>query len=380
MSKRLFMDIHVLQTIPPSCVNRDDTGSPKTAIYGGVTRARVSSQAWKKAIRDLFRSNTVGEQFEMGIRTKSLLDLVADRIVVKKPGTDIEEAYVLAMKTINIAGKDIIKSKSKNNGDNDEEIEVSGNEALFFITPKQVESVADLAVLWASNNIKPSKKDVVNALNVNKGIDEALFGRMVAQAPTLNTEACAQVAHSISTHKVITEYDYFTAVDDLKSEEHAGSAHIGINEFYSATIYRYATVAIHELYGHLKDKSAEAAKGFLDAFVLSMPSGKQNTYANNNIPYTVFVTLREDRPVNLSGAFEKPVNPGNNGSDGYERASLIALEKHVQEVHDNWLGDPEYKFFCGQGSETFGEKLNFAELKNEVYRHINDFVSGGELV
>ena len=52
MSKKnhLYVDIHVLQTVPPSCVNRDDTGSPKTAVYGGVRRARVSSQAWKRSM------------------------------------------------------------------------------------------------------------------------------------------------------------------------------------------------------------------------------------------------------------------------------------------------------------------------------------------
>ena len=47
-NNHLFLDIHVIQTIPPSNVNRDDTGSPKTAQYGGARRARVSSQAWKK--------------------------------------------------------------------------------------------------------------------------------------------------------------------------------------------------------------------------------------------------------------------------------------------------------------------------------------------
>lgn len=52
--QNLYVDFHVLQTVPPSCVNRDDTGSPKTAVYGGVTRARVSSQAWKRAMRQMF--------------------------------------------------------------------------------------------------------------------------------------------------------------------------------------------------------------------------------------------------------------------------------------------------------------------------------------
>ena len=42
---RLFLDIHAIQTLPPSNINRDDTGSPKTAMYGGVRRARVSSSS-----------------------------------------------------------------------------------------------------------------------------------------------------------------------------------------------------------------------------------------------------------------------------------------------------------------------------------------------
>lgn len=48
---RTIIDINILQTVPPSNINRDDTGSPKTAIFGGVRRARVSSQAWKRATR-----------------------------------------------------------------------------------------------------------------------------------------------------------------------------------------------------------------------------------------------------------------------------------------------------------------------------------------
>ena len=54
MANSLFIDVHILQTVPPSNINRDDTGSPKSARFGGVKRARVSSQAWKKATRDLF--------------------------------------------------------------------------------------------------------------------------------------------------------------------------------------------------------------------------------------------------------------------------------------------------------------------------------------
>lgn len=68
MKKRIYVDIHCLQTVPPSCVNRDETGTPKTAIYGGVIRARVSSQSWKRAIRLSFADMMPDE--ELGVRTK----------------------------------------------------------------------------------------------------------------------------------------------------------------------------------------------------------------------------------------------------------------------------------------------------------------------
>lgn len=378
------MDIHILQTVPPSCINRDDTGSPKTAVYGGVTRARVSSQAWKKAVRDMFKANVIGQKFEMGIRTKSLLKLVTEKIMEKN--TDIEEANAssFAMDTINKASKKPIittKSKSKKNkNDDSEEEEGSGNEALFFITPKQIDSIAELALLWIVDGKKPKKDDVISALNINKGIDEALFGRMVAQAPSLNTEAAAQVAHSISTHKVISEYDFFTAVDDVESDEHSGSAHLDTNEFYSATLYRYATIAVHELKEYLGDKTAEAVEGFLDAFVLSMPTGKQNSYANSTIPYTVYVTLRNDLPVNLSGAFEKAVTAGRDGNEGYEQASFKALEEHARNIYENWLTNPDKEFYCGPQSDVLGERLNFANLKKRTFEHIQNFILGGDSV
>jgi len=46
-----FIDFHVLQLVPPSCINRDDTGSPKSARFGGgerpprpgATKARIAS-------------------------------------------------------------------------------------------------------------------------------------------------------------------------------------------------------------------------------------------------------------------------------------------------------------------------------------------------
>ncbi|MCD8151446.1 MAG: type I-E CRISPR-associated protein Cas7/Cse4/CasC [Clostridiales bacterium] len=86
-NKRLYMDVHVIQVLPPSNINRDDTGSPKTAQYGGVRRARVSSQAWKKAIRDYFDKNS--QEFEKSTRSKHIIEHVAKKVRDLDP--EIEE-------------------------------------------------------------------------------------------------------------------------------------------------------------------------------------------------------------------------------------------------------------------------------------------------
>ena len=88
MNKRLYVDFHILQTVPPSCINRDDTGSPKTAVYGGVLRARVSSQAWKHAMRAAFAENA---QLDVGKRTKKGADLVKEQILPLAPDADADK-------------------------------------------------------------------------------------------------------------------------------------------------------------------------------------------------------------------------------------------------------------------------------------------------
>ncbi len=67
---RLYVDVHVLQTVPPSNLNRDDAGAPKQAVYGGARRARVSSQAWKRATRKSFGQADSGVDLSLGTRTR----------------------------------------------------------------------------------------------------------------------------------------------------------------------------------------------------------------------------------------------------------------------------------------------------------------------
>ncbi|NDO70620.1 type I-E CRISPR-associated protein Cas7/Cse4/CasC [Schaedlerella arabinosiphila] len=365
MKKNLYVDLHVIQTVPPSCVNRDDTGSPKTAMYGGAMRARVSSQSWKRAVRGMFREFFTSDH--IGYRTKMISELVSDRICKANPDITAETAKKMADTVLELAG---VKAGSDKKA------------ALFFISSRQIENIAKLAVDYERETAPKKEKEksfksrLENALKENPSVDILLFGRMAASNPTLNYDAAAQVAHSISTHAVSNEYDYFTAVDDCSPEDNAGAGHLGTVEFNSSTLYRYATVNIRELEENLEpDELKMAVRGFAEAFVRSMPTGKQNTFANRTLPDMVYVTFREDQPINLAGAFEKPVAAGIRG---YVEESERAFVNYAASVYADYAAGPDKAWVVGTGFESFAEKVNLSELLGKIEYEIEQYVTEGK--
>ncbi len=350
-----YVDLHVLQTLPPSCVNRDDTGSPKTAVYGGVTRARISSQAWKRAMRVMFLD--LFDEGEVGKRTKMASAMVAAKIAELTENWDDKKIRKEAENALNFAGVKVKEGKT---------------DALLFISEAQAEALAQLSV-----NNETDKKLYKAALLEHPSVDMALFGRMVASDPSLNYDAAAQVAHSISTHAVHNEYDYFTAVDDLAPEDNAGAGHLGTVEFNSATVYRYATIGVRELAKSLGKETGKAVRKFAEAFILSMPTGKQNTFANRTIPDMIYVTIRHDQPVNLAGAFENPVKAAANG---YVEPSKEALAEYAQQIYSIFVGEPEKAYLCGQGDclESLGRKATLSEMLELLEQDAEEYVSREE--
>ena len=351
-NKRLYLDVHAIQTLPPSNINRDDTGSPKTAQYGGVTRSRVSSQAWKRAIRKYFNKN--GDVSNVGIRSLDIVKYLGDKILELKPDLSEEDALALAEKTLNAAKVSTKDGKAK---------------ALFFIGDKQARSLAQAAIDGVED-----KKTLQKLLKDNPAIDIALFGRMVADDPSLNEDASCQVAHAISTHEIEREFDYYTAIDDLKKEDEQGAGMLGTIEFNSSTVYRYANIALHEFKDQLKDEEAmvNASKLFVDAFYQSMPTGKINTFANQTLPQFLLVTLRQDRPLNLVTAFEKPIRT----KDGFVDKSVERLCEEVQNF-EKVIEPAIFKTYFNLSSapiqgEGFDEEESLKGLLESIAKNIKE--------
>jgi CRISPR system Cascade subunit CasC len=345
---RTILDIHILQTVPPSNLNRDDTGSPKTAVYGGVRRARVSSQAWKRATRNAFEE--LLDPAELGVRTKRVAELVAQRMVKLEPTLDLADALAVAVEVIKAATgakSEIPKRKAdaaKKAGIDPAKVHTPETGYLMFLSSRQLDSLARLGVDGAKDiaaylKDKEHKQAVRDAADSLHSVDIALFGRMVADATDINVDAAAQVAHAISVHTVENETDYFTAMDDRSGDDEAGAGMIGTVDFNSATLYRYAAIDVDRLadnLGHgMRDGEPgepvrRAVRAFIEGFITSLPTGKINTFGNHTLPDAVVVKLRASRPVSFASAFEEPVLSGENG--GFVQAACERLAKFVPDI------------------------------------------------
>lgn len=365
---RTIIDINILQTVPPSNVNRDDTGSPKTAVYGGVRRARVSSQAWKRATRQAFTD--LLDRKDLGTRTKRVVELLAERIREQQPDIPAERAEQLAASAFKAAGFKLVTPR-KSTKDNPLP-EESGY--LLFLSALQVNKLAAVAVeADAADDAEAHLKaaGLKKIIDADHSVDLALFGRMVADSSDLNVDAAAQVAHAISVHAVENEFDYFTAVDDHKNaddEEDAGAGMIGTVEFNSSTLYRYATVDVDRLRDNLGDNqaTARAVAAFVEAFARSMPTGKQNTFANRTLPDAIVVSVRDTQPVNLVGAFETAII----GDDRLRTAS-DKLAAHAQAIDEKYGTTPVASWIvrvsdAASALDALGDSSSLADLVGGV--------------
>jgi len=320
----MFVELHMIQNFAPANLNRDDTNNPKDCEFGGVRRARISSQCIKRAIRTspVFAETT---GVDIGTRTKWLIRLLRDRLVAadksKEDATTILTAFVPKY-----------ASKLDKGGEK--------TAVLLYLSKAEIEGLVH-ALLENWENLSDEKtqentiKQLVQTLvKTHKGQtsapDIALFGRMLAEKPELGLEAACQVAHAISTHRVTMEMDFFTAVEELSQYDEPGAAMMGFTGFDSACFYRYARIDWEQLVQNLNNDANLARRtveGFLRAAVAAVPSGKQSSFAAHNPPSLLLAVVREDgMGWSLANAFERPVSP-RRGS-GLIAPSIAALDAY----------------------------------------------------
>lgn len=344
-----FIQLHLLTSYPPSNLNRDDLGRPKTARMGGFERLRVSSQSLKRnwRVSELFESAMSGH---IGIRTKRLGVEVYD--LLRSLEVDEKQAVNWSVEIAGVFGK----SKKVNKDKPMEGLEI---EQLAHISPVEREAVMALAKLLASENRSPEKAELTLLRVDEMAVDIALFGRMLASSPKFNIEAACQVAHAISVHSTIVEDDYFTAVDDLNTKGDTGSAHIGESGFAAALFYSYICIDKSLLIENLNGNEAlanKAIQALTEAAAKVSPKGKQNSFASRALASYIFVEKGEQQPRSLSVSFLKPIPDGDQLSD-----AINALEKQEQNFTNVYGGcsSAQYKINALTGEGSFAQLLAF---------------------
>ena len=336
---KTLIEIHGLQNYAPSNLNRDDTGAPKDAFFGGTRRGRISSQCLKRAVRQHFASlveQGVLASEDLAARTKRVLDALTKSLIENgRPEAESSEKVRLALAAIELPVKEDGKSEYLLFLGQREIQEVARiiNEGWDSITAPETPAEGKKAGKAKKDAAKQADPELKKALdkvfNGGKAIDVALFGRMLADMPEKNQNAACQVAHALSTHAVEREFDFYTAVDDLKPEDTAGADMMGTVEFNSACFYRYAVVDWTKLLENLQGDAELAAKGlraFIEGFVVAEPTGKQNTFAAHNPPEFVAVSVRHNTaPRNLANAFETAVRIKKGESLTKESAFTLDL-------------------------------------------------------
>lgn len=340
------IELHILQSFPVSCLNRDDLNSPKTAVFGGVQRARVSSQCWKSAVRELAKE--LQPELFKGERTRHIIGPLSDAL--RKLGKSEQEAVELGQKiAAEIATKDT-ESRTK---------------TLLFTTQEEIKQFAQEYVNASNNSAKKKAIEKLIGKTPNDAADIALFGRMVASDYTVKLEGAAMFTHALSTHKVDNDIDFFSAVDDLQPDEEIGAGYTSTLEFNSATYYRFIALNIDMLFdkAHLSSLNHEERKNVVKAFVKasleSVPIARRNSMPGNVRPDYVLCVIREKgHPVQLVNAFEEPIFSKN----GIRRKSVEALEKEYEELKKTWNIE--------SASEIRMPGKSLAELLMEVEKYV----------
>ncbi|KJS29923.1 MAG: hypothetical protein VR64_18165 [Desulfatitalea sp. BRH_c12] len=377
------LELHIIQSVPVACLNRDDLNSPKSAVFGGVQRARVSSQSWKRAIREMAANELDNNGHFKGKRSRLFVEKIFYEL--KKLGESDGSAKALSL----CVGHYLAKLDPKQEGKVKTLIFLSPLEyqvfakVLFSLSDDDKQKLNDAIILLDKEMLEKDEdneevEDSEEPVNKKKGekkitakvfgklvtkilktpiekafkgekketkslpkdaADIALFGRMVANDHSLTVEAASMFSHALSTHKVDNEIDFFAAVDDLQPKEESGAGMTSTLEFNSATYYRFAALNLDMLADkdHLSimtlDERKKVVRTFLEATIKAMPGARKNTMNGNTLPVYVLGVVREKgHPLQLVNAFENPVR----STQGYAAKSIELLESEYKKLDDTW--------------------------------------------
>jgi CRISPR system Cascade subunit CasC len=364
-----YLNLHILQTVPYSNMNRDDAGSPKQLQFGGTTRGRLSSQALKRAARVAFEADSPGDRTSRSLLIPARITETAIGLL-EASGVEVDaptlakvqrDANRIAAQLVNALAKpkDWLKY-----GETIDTAMAAGDDArsvetLVWLAEKEINDAATNIVEAVAGDVEIDREFLSKQTS---SATIAAFGRMFAARPDIQTEAAIQVAHAFSTHAVAVELDYFTAVDDerFEIEGDRGAGHLNLAEFVSGVYYRYLNIDRDQLAHNWKDMTDPDASNRLahlyQALILSLPQGKTNSTAPHVLPLMVLAS-ESTQPASFAPAFENAIGDTVKGHARPSIEALLAYADRARATFGSLFGDQRVVTL-----DVAGEGVSFDEL------------------
>ena len=359
-----FAQIHFLTSYPASLLNRDDVGFAKRIPFGGAVRTRISSQCLKRHWRTFDGEHALSETgVSESIRSRRTFEEYVYKPLVADGESEERAAAVTEALMAAVLGESAKAKKSKESKDSTEggdgggahlrtgQITVLGRPEVEFLLEQargvltEAKDVKDIPKQVKTRFAKDAKKNL-EALRHASGLSAALFGRMVTSDVLARGDAAIHVAHAFTVHEEHAESDYFSAVDDLMTNDDAeqalGSGHIGSAELTSGLFYGYVVVDVPLLVSNLEGCDAhewesadrKLAADVVDRFVHLVatvsPGAKLGSTAPHAYAQAVLVEWGSAQPRTLANAFLKPVSDRSGNRHDLLGNAYLALESHLR--------------------------------------------------
>lgn len=326
-----FLQIHTLTGYSAALLNRDDIGRAKRLPFGGRDRIRVSSQCLKRHWREQAGEWSLAA-LDTGKAKRSrriFSDVIAPRLMKERQLPTDQILNVLEPIRSVVLGKSekarpTGKTASERAEDTADPFAALRTEQVIVFGEPEIAFLTNLAAELAKDDPGKTKdavesyfkdrknKDNLKALARGAGLDAALFGRMVTSDVMARYDAAVHVAHSFTVHEEEAEPDYFSALDDLVTEEgELGSGHINTTELTSGLFYTYVVVDLRKLVSNLSgdgDLAGNTLRRLIHLIATVSPGAKLGATAPYACAELVLAELGERQPRTLANAFMDPVS------------------------------------------------------------------------
>lgn len=302
MTTPRFIQIHWLTSYPAALLNRDDAGLAKRMPFGGVTRARISSQCLKRHWRmadDVHALNAL--DVPMAVRSKHIVE----RRIFEGIDLEANKAVVKVFTGQLYSDKDGAKKQAL----------LFGEPEIAYLREKALACLKAEDPAKAAETFFKEERANMRALKHGAGLEAALFGRMMTSDPDSNTDAAIHVAHALSVHRIERDLDYVTAVDDLSRDDETGAAGLFDIELTSALYYGYVVVDVGKLANNLAQDRLLAGKvvdHLIHLIAEVTPGAKKGSTAPYSRAELLLVEAGDRQPRTLANAFRTAVRLESN--------------------------------------------------------------------